>query len=270
VSIPEPAPGEDGPLAVPVLCEEVTLDGPAGEYTFAAILDNAAPTGDRLDFRLTEPADLPALDGTVSLWGIDERVTGWLTAHGLRCEPFDKGAPHADKVIMVGIPKSATEADWEELERRMSEGSTVVFLEPQAFEHEDDPVYWLPLANKGKCYKFHDWVYHKECVAKAHPIFAGLQGNGILEWAYYDQVIPEYVFEGQDTPDDVAAAAFAVGYSIAGGYVSAVLVGTYEFGAGRLVLNTMRVLEHVDEHPAADRLLVNLIRYAQQRSDVTP
>ncbi len=171
---------------------------------------------------------------------------------------------------MVGIPEGATEADWEELERRMSEGSTVVFLEAQAFEHEDDPVYWLPLANKGKCYKFHDWVYHKECVAKAHPIFAGLQSKGMLEWAYYDQVIPEYVFEGQDTPDDVAAAAFAVGYSVAGGYVSAVLVGTYQFGAGRLVLNTMRVLEHVDQHPAADRLLVNLIRYAQQRPGIAP
>jgi hypothetical protein len=85
-----------------------------------------------------------------------------------------------------------------------------------------------------------------------------------MDWDYYDRVIPHAFFEGQDTPVDVAAAAFAVGYSCPGGYASGVLVGAYPFGAGRFVMNTLRVLEHLDSHPAADRLLLNLVRYGQE------
>jgi hypothetical protein len=72
------------------------------------------------------------------------------------------------------------------------------------------------------------------------------------------------LFDGQDMPDDVAAAAFAVGYSCPGGYASGILAGAYRLGAGRLVLNTLRILENLDQHPAADRLLLNLIEYAGQ------
>ena len=48
---------------------------------------------------------------------------------------------------------------------------------------------WIPLARKGRYYKFVDHIYHKECVAKAHPILEGLQSKGILDWYYYDQVL---------------------------------------------------------------------------------
>jgi hypothetical protein len=34
-----------------------------------------------------------------------------------------------------------------------------------------------------------------------------------------------------------------------------------------MVLNTLRVLENLDRHPAADRLLLNLVRYARQGTD---
>jgi hypothetical protein len=266
VSIPRPAAGEDGPLAVPVLREEVMLNRPAGEYEFAASMERGgAPAGGRLRFRLADTDDVPRLKGTVAVWGIDDGVQAWLRARGIRCRPLRKTAPGKCEVILVGNPKDAAEAlpTWTELARRMAQGSTVLFLSPLAFRRGDSPVFWLPLEKKGRCYEFSDWLYHKECVAKAHPIFDGLQCGRILDWDYYDQVIPHHLFDGQDTPDDVAAAAFAVGYSRPGGYASGVLVGAYEFAAGRFVLNTMRVLEHIDTHPAADRLLLNFIRYAQ-------
>jgi hypothetical protein len=138
----------------------------------------------------------------------------------------------------------------------------VVFLSPLAFQREKDPVGWLPLVRKGRCYRFHDWLYHKECVAKPHRLFEGLQGNGILDSYYYGQVIPDYLFDGQDTPDDVAAAAFATGYSTPGGYASGVLLGSYRFGEGTFIVNTFPVLEHLDAHPAADRLLLNMIQHS--------
>jgi hypothetical protein len=118
------------------------------------------------------------------------------------------------------------------------------------------------LAQKGRCYNFGDWLYHKECVAKAHPIFEGLPSKGILDWYYYGPVIPHYVFDGQEKPDEVVAAAFATGYTAPGGYASGILLGSYRFGEGRFVVNTLPIMENVDSHPAADRLLLNLISYA--------
>ena len=58
------------------------------------------------------------------------------------------------------------------------------------------------------------------------------------------------------------AAAFAAGYSTPGGYASGVLLGSYAFGAGRFFVNTFPILENIDAHPAADRLLLNLIENA--------
>jgi hypothetical protein len=60
---------------------------------------------------------------------------------------------------------------------------------------------------------------------------------------------------------------FAVGYAsqtevVKGGYASGLLVASYPFGAGRFVVNSLRLLENVDRHPAADRVLLNMIGYA--------
>jgi hypothetical protein len=123
-------------------------------------------------------------------------------------------------------------------------------------------VGWLPLAKKGRCYEFNDWLYHKECVGKAHPVFDGLQSKGILDWYYYGPVIPHYIFDGQETPPEVIAAAFATGYSTPGGYASGILLARYGFGDGNFMVNTFPILDQVDRHPAADRMLLNLIQFA--------
>jgi hypothetical protein len=263
--IPQVAAGEDGPLAVPVLREEITLSTPPGVYQFVANLEKGgAPLGREVQFYLSDVASLPRLNQTVTVWGIEQKVENWLKGHEVTCEPFERAAPNRREIILVG-GLSEAHADtngWKELARRMARGSVVVFLSHAAFQREKDAVAWLPLAKKGRCYRFNDWLYHKECVAKTHPIFDGLQGKGILDWYYYGQMIPHHLFDGQKTPDDVAATAFAVGYSIPGGYASGILLGSYRFGEGRFVLNTFPVLENLDVHPAADRLLLNLISYA--------
>ena len=40
------------------------------------------------------------------------------------------------------------------------------------------------------------------------------------------------------------------------------MLGEYPLGAGRFILNTFNLLDQVGTHPAADRLLLNLIHYA--------
>ena len=268
VLIPETPAGEDGPLAVPVMAEEVALTGPPGDYELTASFERgAAATESCWQFHLTDPQSLPRLDQKVTLWGIPPAVEAWLKSHGVTCEPLSSAAPNRRELILVGAPANPDPAAWTDLARRMARGSTVVFLTPEAFKLEKNPVAWLPLAQKGRCYKFNDWLYHKECVAKAHPVFEGLQGRGILDWYYYGPVIPAYLFDGQETPAEVIAAAFAAGYSTPGGYASGVLLGTYHFGAGRFIINTFPLLDQVSRHPAADRLLLNLVKYAGGSTD---
>ena len=42
------------------------------------------------------------------------------------------------------------------------------------------------------------------------------------------------------------------------------MLSVHQLGAGRFILNTLRIREHLGTDPAADRLLVNLLRYASR------
>jgi len=261
VKVPEAAP-----LALPAIRETVTLNGSAGQYVFAASLERGAPTGGRLVFHVTDPSSLPKLQGSVTLWGIEKKAEDWLTARGLTCRQLSAEAPNEREVILIGKPADAEQnaKAWEALTQRIAKGSTALFLSAHVFQHGKAGKNWLPLKNKGRCYAFNDWLYHKECVAKRHPVFEGLQAPGIMDWDYYGPVIPHDVFEGLDTPDETIVAGFVTGYyDFPNGYASSVLVAAYRSGEGRFILSTPYILENLDAHPAADRLLLNLIRYAR-------
>jgi hypothetical protein len=255
------------PLAVPVLRETVKLEGPPGRYTFAANLERGgAPSGGRLAFYLSDSSALPRLQGDVALWGVEKAAEEWLTARGLNCRSFRADPADEPKLVLVGKPGDAEQnaEAWQRLTQLMAKGSTVVFVSAHVFRQGKAGMNWLPLKKKGRCYAFNDWLYHKECVAKRHPVFEGLQGPGILDWDCYGPVIPHDVFEGQDTPDETIAAAFATGYhEYPTGYGASLLIAAYRSGEGRFILSTPYVLENLGTHPAADRLLVNLVRYAQ-------
>jgi len=278
VKIPAPADGKLAPLALPVLAESVTLAGPSGPYLFAATMERGgAPEGGRLKFYVTDEKDLPSLKGDVVVWGIEEsmrrKCQSWLAARGLTCRPFPAPPSGTPEVILVGdqVPKTAPADQWKDLVRRIARGDSALFLSPAVFQRGENPVGWLPLAKKGRRYDFHDWLYHKECVANRHPVFQGLQGPGILDWDYYGGVIGRHLFDGQDTPDEVIAAAFAAGYGAyypgspcPTGCASGVVLGSYRLGAGRFYINSLRILETIGSNPAADRLLVNLIAEARR------
>jgi len=265
--IPKFKDDRHGPLAIPVLKTKVILDGPSGEYKFAAHLEKGgAPAGDRMSFRLTRESELTRLNDEVTVWGVDRKVVRWLETHGVRCRPFQNAPAHQPKVILVGQPFDVTRSAWLNLLSRVAQGGSAVFLKPQVFRCGDDNMFWMPLSKKGQCTFFNDWVYHKECVAQRHPVFSGLQAGGILDWDYYDQIISHEIFQGQDAPDETICAAFAAGYNSGAakdeGYVSGIMMGRYALGAGCFVLNTLNILDYVDGHPAADRLLLNLVAYA--------
>lgn len=278
VRVSSAATGEDGLLAVPVMNQEIVLNGPAGIYELVASLERGgAPFGRSWQFYLSDAAALPRVSQTVTLWGIDEKVENWLKAKGVASQRFAMSTPSRREIILVGDVSKAGPAasEWRELARRMARGSVVLFLSAAAFQREKDSVGWLPLGTKGQFPRFPDVsIYHSECVAKAHALFDGLQPKGIMDWDYYGPLIPHSHFQGQVPPDDVVAVSFAVGHGNIrpGGYASGVLAGSYRcsvrpdsdrlMGTGMFFLNAFPILENVDLHPAADRLLLNLINYA--------
>ena len=52
-------------------------------------------------------------------------------------------------------------------------------------------------------------------------------------------------------------------------YVSGVVIGTYALDGGKFILNALNVLANIDRHPAADRLLLNLVRHARKLAGET-
>jgi hypothetical protein len=252
------------PLAVSALCETVKIDGPAGQYTFAAEMKGAAPSGGRLAFYLSEAVASVQVQNPIAVWGIDQRTEQWLQAHGVSCLPLRFKQQEAARVTLVGFPDDAGDSRrWDRLKQQMAAGATLLFICPRLFIEYPQALEWLPLINKGRCYTYTDWLYHKECVAQRHPVFAGLQAPGIMDWDYYGPVIPHEVFEGQDTPDETIAASFATGsYLYPRGYGCHLLIATYRTGQGRFILNTLSIIENLDDHPAADKLLLNLVSYA--------
>jgi len=248
---------EDRPFATPVLSETVRVKGPAGEYTFAASMEAGAPMGDRLTLRLSRADELPQLNTAVMTWGIDTKTQRWLAAHGVTCKPF---SPESNEVLLVGQPREKQPAKiWKAVTDFTKRGGTVVCLSHQAFAEGDDRARWLPLRGKLTCVSFWDWLYHREHVARPHPVMAGLQAPGILDWEYYGELIPHEMFQGAAQPVEPIIAAFTAGYCKPTGYDAGIALGAYRLGKGRLVLNALHILEQVGRHPAADRLLLNLI-----------
>jgi hypothetical protein len=91
---------------------------------------------------------------------------------------------------------------------------------------------------------------------------AGLPGAGLLDWDTYGEVISHEMFQGTTQPVEVIIAAFAVGFCKPTGYDAGIVLGAYRHGKGRLVLNTLHILEQLGHQPTADRLLLNLIAWA--------
>jgi len=269
VTIPAQGKGGMPPLAAPALDETIALAIPPGVYTFGADLDRGgAAAGDRRLFRVSAAVELPRLKGTVTVWGVEPRICDWLAPHGLKTRAYRANRKIDRETILVGNPKDITFDDWGALLRRIGRGAYAIFIDPELIQRAE----WLPLANKGRFVSCHDWLYHKEAVAKPHPIFAGLPGPGILDWDDYDDVAGRYLLSDAEDPAETIAAGFMSGLTQYNGWrdftfaKSGVMLGEYRFGAGRWLLSTLGILPNIDRHPAADRLLLNMIGCAQTKA----
>jgi hypothetical protein len=261
VVIPDEA-GDTLPLALPVLDEQVACEGPAGRYRFTAtMVDGAAPAGEVVGFDVADPADLPAVSAAVTLWSDDPEVAQWLTDHGIACHPFDPSCDERCLILVSDRPApAATAAEFVELACHVMRGSTVVILSPAAFANQDKPAGWFPWQEDIVWKALPSDLYNKDEWAKPHPVFAGLP-TGMLDEYFYRDLIPFEGWEGSDTLWEAIAGANRCALHPSG-YSSGLLLSRHRAGAGQLFLNTFRLREGLGLHPAADRLLLNLLDYA--------
>ncbi len=259
VKIPERVDGEEPPFAMPVFADGVVIDGPSGRYRFLATFEKgAAAAGGATEFYVGDPAELPQVEGEIVLWGDDEVLAKWLADRGVNTRPFDPEREDEGEVILVGREAGS----WPELVARLERGSTAVFVSPEVFAEGEDPVAQLPLGNKGTLAAMGSWLYLWDEWAKPHPIFDGLP-VGVLDFTFYREIIGNLAWIGQDAPVEAVAGSIKASQ----GYQSGLLVAVHEVGAGRILLNTLQVRDNLGTHPAADRLLLNMLRYAMRQAD---
>jgi hypothetical protein len=246
---------KESPFAVPIFAEDVVVDGPAGRYRFLASFERGgAATGGETEFYVADPGELPTVGGKVVLAGDDPELAKWLAEHRVQTKRL-ADRPSADReVILV----SRTRPDFERLWPRVRRGATVVFLSPGVLAKDNRPLGWLPLANDGSLFPIAGWLYLKDEWAKRHPIFDGLPSGGLMDYTFYREIIPDLVFATQDPPAEVVAGAIKASQD----YSAGLMLAVYKLDAGRVVLNTLLIRENLGAHPAADRLLLNLLRHA--------
>ena len=182
------------------------------------------------------------------------RTTAFATDPSTRDRTSGREVILASDTPPAGDPAAA----FRTLARRVARGSTVIFLAPEVFRAGDQPLRWLPLKTKGTLTPIRGWLYLKDEWAKRHPIFEGLPAGGLMDYTVYREIIPDLVFSGQDAPDAAVAGAIKASQD----YDSGLMLAVYRLGAGRFVVNTLRIRENLGTHPVAERLLRNLLRYA--------
>jgi hypothetical protein len=260
VTIPARKDGPEPPLAFAVFNEEIPIDGPAGKYRLLATLEKGgAPTGGEIEFYVADPAQMPAVETEVVLWGDDRRVSEWLAAHQIKTRPFTAGEQKAREVILVGSrPPAAAAPAFAALAQHIARGSTAIFLSPEVFKKGDSNVGWLPLTNKGGLSPIAGWLYLNDEWVKRHPIFDGLPSGGLMDYTFYREIIPDLIWHGQEPPAEAVVGAIKASQD----YAAGLKMSVYGFGTGRFILNTLLIRENLGSHPTAERLLRNLLRYA--------
>jgi hypothetical protein len=266
IDVPDPKTSGEQPFARQYFSEEVPMDAPTGQYRFVVGFESgAAATGGQSEFYVFDPAEMPAVNHEVVLWGDDPELSKWLTEHGIKVRPFDPAVTNQRELLLVSDKPAAPgdEAAFADLARRITRGSSAVFLVPKALKKDKQLFGWLPLANKPEAIDFSHWVYHADEWAKKHPIFDGLQTGGLMDYIYYRELITDDAWRGGDTPDQAVSGANDVSWN----YKAGLTVGIWNLGAGRFTLNTLKIRKNLGTVPQAERLLRNLLNDASHDLD---
>lgn len=255
--------GSNPPLAYPVLDASVFIPGlREGRYVMTAALEGTTkPAADHLSFYVFDRVQHANLEGiSVTVLGIPASVRDMLTDRKVRLRDYAMDASFDHDVIFVGPEGFKLASTWRDLYRRIASGAHAIFLDPGVFRSNTRENAWLALDRKGSLAgRLQPSIYHGEIVAKKSAIMDGLP-HGLLTPATYGQLLRGVrFFRDIQVPDepqlvwiDAASPHF---------FDEGVVIGTYYYHAGRFTLNTLDLIGN-QGNPTADRILVNLVKYA--------
>jgi len=85
-----------------------------------------------------------------------------------------------------------------------------------------------------------------------------------MDFAFYRDLIARASIVDFDPAAENVVPAFALGKPYCAGYWAGSNLLIYTVGKGRVIVSTLRILDNLGRHPAADRLLVNLVNFADK------
>jgi len=254
LTVPPAGPGT-APMVYPTLDEMVRLDGPEGVYTFRVGLERGgAPTGGLARVHVMDPVSLP--DGTsCTVIGAGDRGTAVIDLLGPGTSLWEGGPLDPSRPVLVWNDEPAeASAAVAGCRPVLAAGGTVICLSAELYARLAADIDDSP-RDPGEASTLHSWLYLRDDWGRRHPVFAGMQTGGLLDYSVYRDLISDEVFRPGGT--DVVAIAGAVKASQ--GYDSALTMWEGPVGPGRLIGSTFRLRELLGRHPVADRLLVNLV-----------
>ena len=258
LTIPESTPDKPAPLAYTLFDGDVTLPCgcEAGIYTLSADIEGAHARDRQIEFTVSDSKNLPKIKADIIGVGLDAASVVLLNESGITVGELKESSGH---VALVSAVKD--DEEWEELLQLARDGGHVVFMNAELFGGSESFTSRIGFDADIKISD--DWLYHKDNVIKPSILAEGLDKPGVMDLGYYDRVFGHYVYENIKSPDKTLVAAFATCYPIPSGYTSYVVTGSYYFGNGMITLNTLDICQNIG-HPAADRLLLNIVSYAAQ------
>lgn len=249
---------ESMPLAVPVFDERITLDVPTGKYTLLANLNNGgSPTGEKLDFYITDTSYLNAQGTSVRVWGVNEKAAAFMTSCGVNVLPF---SGETDLPVIVGNPEDhGDDAKWNSLRTAAENGHKTVFMQSRLFLDHPELTAKTGFADF-RCVYTQDFLYHKEYVPMPHPIFDGLR-PGMMDLDYVSTVFPHETIETEASPEPICSGFVTGSIWVEGAYRSSYSIAEWKTGRGSVILSMPYVLENIGDNPIADILLINTVKY---------
>ena len=270
LTIPAPTAQGEPPLALPAFKEQITLDGGPGAYQVSVFFDRGAAARANRTVYLGDREGLPKATGRIAVWAQGNILTPWLAAHGAQPYVFDPAqAPSQREVIMLqGAGPLGDAAAYQALFTRVAQGATVIVLTPNVlvdpkrqarrglreldFLPGDDKV---RIGNPPGGWEGHDKVL------KRHPVFAGLPNGCLMDVTFYrDLISPDWFVLPPSI--DAKAEVIAPCFIVKGNYSAGAVMLSIPIGEGRCFLSAFRLVELLGKHPAADRMVLNLLAYA--------
>jgi hypothetical protein len=261
--------GENPPLAYTVFDEDIKIDGLVeSQYTLSAKLLNRPDTrSDSLRFNITDPGNHPDLRGfELTVLGVSPEVRKLLTGAGIAMREYVERESYEHEVILVGDGFKEGEAEWRMLYDRISKGAFAIFLSRQVLSDAKGINKWIDVELKGTQTGGNGEpnIFRSDIVAFDHPVFSGLPKGVLIPLIYENLLRPKARFSDITLPDDIAAVWIKGTVKNEAGLV----IGIYNHQKGKFLINSFDLIGNIGQ-PAADRMILNMVKYGQKYEEAS-